>query len=348
MQQKLRVGIVGFGFMGKSHLAIWKKMPNLLPVAICDKHVERVKKDAEKHHIKTYSDVSLMLERENLTIVDICTPPQTHYLIAIEAIKAGCHVIIEKPLTVNTNEAKELIDYAKRTGVKLCVIHNDKFQPGIIDALSYVNAGKIGEVVGACENYLCTRDNPMLVDRNHWCHSLPGGRIGECLPHPVYTLQSILGNDLNVVKALGMKLGPYEWVPFDDLYVVLSNNEGKIGKIYVSFNSPKNETQVKIYGKKCMLDIDLYTRTVVRRSSRAPESKVEKMKENIRNAYQITSSTFNLALRSIIGRLRNGHEVCMRLFVESIIYDKPLPVSFEEAYNNVRIVEQIIEKLKIC
>jgi predicted dehydrogenase len=343
--KRLKIGVVGCGAIANVHLASWLKIRRAQVVALCDLYEQKAREMSKKWGIKSYyTDMQTMILKEKVEIVDICTPPQSHHSLIIQAAKLGCNILVEKPLTVTSKEAKEVVDAVKIAGVKLCTVHNDKFQPGAIHMISRVKRGEIGKVIGFHQEYLGTNSNPMLLDKNHWCHTLPGGRIGECLPHPIYMLQTFLGNDLRVKAVATMKLGTFEWVPYDELYAVLCNEEGSVGTIHVSFNSPKNTNIIRVYGERGVLETNLYTRTVVKSSIIAPETKNEKMLENVRTAMQILGVTIKLGALSTLGRLRNGHEACISTFIDSILQDRDLPVSLEEAYNNVRICEEIVRR----
>ena len=108
-------------------------------------------------------------------------------------------------------------------------------------------------------------DDPMFANKNHWCHSLPAGRLGEMLAHPIYIMQAILGQ-LKVRSVQAMTLGSYPWVRFDELRVSLDANKGS-ASIYASFNSFRADVLIDIYGTQGMLQIDLDSDTLVQLKS---------------------------------------------------------------------------------
>src|SRR4030042_206900 len=100
MVRPLRVGIVGCGFIAQTqHIPSLLKIKDVEIAAICDMNEDLAKRVAERFHIdRYYTDFSEMLERERVKMVDICTSPQTHVALSLQAMKGGCHVLMEKPI----------------------------------------------------------------------------------------------------------------------------------------------------------------------------------------------------------------------------------------------------------
>jgi len=190
----LKIGVVGGGHIVKHrHIPIFKKMKDVKVSAICDKQESIARSVAEQFGIKHYyTNLSNMLKEEEFDVVDICTPPQTHVSLTIEAMEAGCHVLIEKPMALNVKEVDEMFRVSKRENVKLCVVHQNLFNPAVQKAKHLVDAGVVGDLISVDVGTFVRRDNYMCLNSKHWCHTLPGGIFFEILPHPVYLLQAFL------------------------------------------------------------------------------------------------------------------------------------------------------------
>lgn len=188
------MGIVGCGQAGEFHFNAWRSIG--IPIAaVCDANKDAAMQAAEKWKIPSYyTELSKMLQSENLFAVSICSPPQFHADQAIEALKSDCHVVVEKPFTVTTKEANKVMNALQGSSPKLTVIHNQLYEPSILHAMKQIKAGAIGKVIGMNVGLLHSKDERMAANNSHWCHKLPGGRFGEILPHPVYLLQAVLGN----------------------------------------------------------------------------------------------------------------------------------------------------------
>ena len=124
---KLRIGLVGAGRIAtESHLPVLKTLDNVDVVALCDQNVRLAKEVASRFEIKNvFADLEDMLTKEKLDLVDICTPPRTHASLSIQAMEAGCHVLVEKPMATSVHEADQMIEISKKHNVKLCVVHQN-------------------------------------------------------------------------------------------------------------------------------------------------------------------------------------------------------------------------------
>ena len=116
---KLRGGIVGCGLVTTlAHLPACRTVKDAEIVAVCDQREEVAAETARRWGIpNAYGDFTRMLAKEKLDFVDICTPPLTHYQLAIQAMEAGLHVLVEKPMATTLSEADEMVAAAKEHGV---------------------------------------------------------------------------------------------------------------------------------------------------------------------------------------------------------------------------------------
>jgi len=337
----MKVGIVGCGDVSGLHVNAWRDMGISVTVA-CDVNEKTAMQFSEKWKIPAcYTDFSRMLKSEDLFAISVCTPPQFHADLAIEALESGAHVVVEKPFTVTTKEAEKVIDALQNSSAKLTVIFSQLFEPSMLRAMKQIRAGAIGRVIGMNVGILHSRDEQMAANKNHWCYKLPGGRFGENLPHPVYLLQAVLGN-LEVKSVYTDKLGHYPWMPFDELRVILEA-DGKFGTIQISFNAPgfqKVDVYTDIYGTGGALQVGIYpvSSLLVTKPGRGImflENITHQAKIGL--AYLSTLLTKGRSPRSF----SVAHALIIKSFVESIRGNRDPLVTPEMGYENVRIVEQI-------
>ena len=344
------VAVIGTGDVAnRVHLPAWKKNSAAHIVALCDTNQERVASMAEQWKIpKYYTQFAELLDSERPTIVDICTPPASHLPLAVQAMGRGCHVLLEKPMAMSIKESEEIVKaYAERKaeGIKLCVIHSLLYESLIPKLRSTLEKG-IGDILGVEINLIDTPDDSMIANPEHWCHKLPGGRFGECLIHPIYLLQDILG-PLQIESLWVTKAGPYPWVPYDELHVTLSSGE-RFGSIYASFNCPRASfPSITIYGKKSILRYE-GSNCSLQSLSHLSSGTLNAGFDNISQVSKLLKSTAENFLRVTSGRLKKGHEVIFRLFLDSIINNRelPLPLTPEEAYQANKTYLQALERLE--
>lgn len=340
----LKVAIVGCGHVANYHLAGWTEIARRAQViAVCDVDEKAAKNVVERWNIpRYYTEFSEVLERENISVVDICTPPQTHKPLAIQAMESGCHVLLEKPMTMTSKEAEDIVRSQKRNGVKLGVVHNWLFEPAMLRARSVVKSGRLGDIIGIHVESLSTKDDSMAAIKQHWCHKLPGGRFGEMLAHPIYTLQHFIGR-LDIENISTAKIGDYPWMSCDELQATFRSGN-KLGTVYASFNSPREAILVTIYGKKSILRVDIFAQTITE-LPRIATNKFAISFDVLRQASQLLASTVKNVSKMIFHRSMHGHEVYIRSFVNSLIENKRLPVTVEDAYEVVKVLEEVCKRI---
>jgi len=158
----LRVGIVGFGFMGRTHYRCWKDIDDAKVVAICDTNpnivkdmekavgnIERATGTIDLGGVELYAEFDRMLENANLDVVSITLPTYLHAEYSINALAAGAHVLCEKPMALNVKDCDRMIKAAKRSGKVLQIGHCVRFWPEYAETKRIVDSGKYGRVIAA-------------------------------------------------------------------------------------------------------------------------------------------------------------------------------------------------------
>ncbi|HEY3281619.1 MAG TPA: Gfo/Idh/MocA family oxidoreductase, partial [Armatimonadota bacterium] len=147
----LKVGIVGLRGIGNQHADCHAKDPLADLVAVCDIVKERAEETAKKHGVRAYTTLAEMLRNEDLDIVDVTTGGYEngswHYEPAMEAMAAGKHVLVEKPISNQVTEAREMVATAAQKGVYLGCNLNHFFTPPAEKADDYMKQGHVGELV---------------------------------------------------------------------------------------------------------------------------------------------------------------------------------------------------------
>src|SRR3972149_4024255 len=161
----MKIGIVGCGLNSDYHINFAKAYPGAEIVGVVDKNKEHAQECAEKYDIKDiFSSIGDLVKHARPNVIHILTPPKTHFPLAKEAIEAGCHVLVEKPFTLNMKEAKTLYELADRHGVKLCTMHNHFFDPCMAKADEIVKSGGAGKIINVESYYGLNTMIPALRD----------------------------------------------------------------------------------------------------------------------------------------------------------------------------------------
>jgi len=150
MADKVRIGIIGCGGIANGkHMPSLKKLPNVEMVAFCDLVIERAEKAAAQYGIagaKTYTDYKELLKDKTIDVVHVLTPNRAHSFITVDALDAGKHVMCEKPMAINSVEAKKMVDAAKRSGKKLTIGYQNRQNPHSLYLKKEALDGTFGDI----------------------------------------------------------------------------------------------------------------------------------------------------------------------------------------------------------
>lgn len=164
MGKRLKVGIIGCGGIGvNKHMKSLAKISEVEMVAFCDTNSENAEKAAEDfgtRDAKFYTDYKKLLSDNVLDVVHVCTPNNTHSVITVDALEAGCHVMCEKPMAKTVEGARAMVEAAKRTGKKLTIGYQNRFRQDSIYLKKACEQGDLGEIYFAKAHALRRRAVP--------------------------------------------------------------------------------------------------------------------------------------------------------------------------------------------
>ena len=144
----IRTAIIGTGFMGRVHLEAARRVEFVEPAAIAGRNAEAARRLGAAFSIPSIvTDYHDILRDPSIAAVHICTPNAQHFPMAKDALQAGKHVLCEKPLATNTDEAEELVALAARQGLRNCVCHNLRYYPMVQQMHRLCEAGDLGEIL---------------------------------------------------------------------------------------------------------------------------------------------------------------------------------------------------------
>ena len=147
---KVRIGIIGCGGIANGkHMPSLKKLPDVEMVAFCDIVEERAQKAAREYGVegaKVYTDYKELLKDKTIDVVHVLTPNKQHSFITVDALEAGKHVMCEKPMAINSAEAKKMLDAAHRTGKKLTIGYQSRFRQDSMYLKKVCENGELGDI----------------------------------------------------------------------------------------------------------------------------------------------------------------------------------------------------------
>lgn len=347
----MKVGIVGGGQIATVHIPYVRSHPGAEVVGLADTNEARAAGTTARFGItSTCRTLTELLERHRPDVVHIVTPPQTHAALAIEAMEAGCHVFVEKPMAVDLEQAEAMEAAARRRGVKLCVDHNHLFDPALVEARSMLAKGTIGQLVSVetFEGFsLGTPDNPYVQPgaAAHWVHELPGGIFQNLAPHPVYLMLAFLDPPKSL-HAVAQKTGRVPTSFADELRVLVSADNG-LGCFMVSLSIQPFMKYVNVYGTEGTIRVNLSTNSLTLARNRDLPRALARGMLGVDEAVQLVQGTVANAYQVARGRLRPypGMGALIREFYRSIEDDRPAPVDGEAGREVVRVLDLVWEQI---
>lgn len=209
--ERVRVGIVGVG-IGSHHAAGYSKLPNVEIAAFCDIDSERAQRAADRFGVKRiFTDYEAMLSEEKLDAVSVCTPNALHAPVAIAALKAGCHVLCEKPLSVNAEEGAKIVEAARKAKGKFMIGMNNRFRGDTQVLRKYIDAGELGDIYYARCGWVRRNGIPGMGSWFTRKDMSGGGPLVDIGVHALDVTLYLMGNP-KPVSAFGAtfaKFGPF-------------------------------------------------------------------------------------------------------------------------------------------
>lgn len=336
----LAVGVIGAGWVASArHIPSFLRDGRVRVEALLDPSRERAEEIARRHHIPhAYRGLPEFLTH-GLDVVSICTPPWTHAPLAIEALRRGCHVLVEKPMAMSAEEALQMIEAAQESGASLCVAHNFLFSRSMNKALLLLGSGQVGEVQHAIALQLSSPQRRLPA----WYPDLPGGLFFDEAPHMVYLLRRFLG-DLSVRQAWGQEAPPGVGQRLDRVEARLGSARGS-ADLSMSFRSPVSEWLLTVIGTRLVLVLDIFRDILVVQKPDGAHGTGDVLKSSLRAFWQAAAGFATSGALFSTGRLLYGHETLVRRFLDSIIDGAPQPVTPEEGMAVVQTMESILEQV---
>jgi len=330
------------------HISALQEIEALKIGAICDRDEWRAQEVANlAGGANVYGDLATLLQEERPDAIHVLTPPETHAELAIQAMEAGCHVLVEKPMALSLQEADSMIAAARQNQVTLCTNHNYLFKPSIVKARQLVERGAIGRVVyvqgyyglsGEANSYAGT------AGRSHWAWRLPGGAFTDFLPHLIY-LQLAFLQQVDSVAGVTLVQGGRAGKPTTELTVLLQGS-GASGTMVISMQAKPYAKFVDIYGTEGIVHADLVREVcTIHREWHVPHM-LSKMLFSLEDSVQLVSGTATNTVKVALGRLKNmpGLHSLVREFYASLQNNREPPVPAEEGRKMVEVLEMVWAK----
>ena len=264
-EKKVRVGLIGLGSISYAHEAGYSELgEDCQIVALCDINEEEVNNRIGMYAgAKGYTRYQELLDNPSVDMVDITVPHVMHYEIAKAALEKGKHVLVEKPITVISSQAEELIALAKQKGLKFSVAENTHFVTAYLKAEEILKQGLLGDI-WSVRTLIAGSEAYRIKDPNLWHGKAPyGGVILDSSVHNFYLFKWLFGGVKDVL-GFASKIIPEGEMEDNGLILGhLANGAEFLLHTSCTFEIPWTE-RVEIYGSQGGMIIDQLADPVVK------------------------------------------------------------------------------------
>jgi len=326
----LRIGIAGVGHLGKIHAKLWKEVEGVTVMGIYDANPDAATAVSNDIGIPKFDDYSSFLQQVDALSIVTSTP--SHYAIAKEAIVAGKHVLIEKPITTTTEQAEELITLAKKHSVKIQVGHIERFNPALL----------------AAEPYL---DDPRFFESHRMAQFQPRGSdvavVLDLMIHDIDVILSLVKSPVRSIDASGVAVVSEE---LDIANARIKFENGAVANVTASRISQTPMRKLRIFAKEAYLSLDFGTKSVdvFRLESGSGGEGAAHHAGLTMKLGQIEKGNVprNIIYEKPTVRDLNPLKFELEIFRDAIVHDTTPLVSGVDGLNALRVAEMILKAIE--
>ena len=247
---KVNVGVIGCGFWGKNHVRVFNEIENCRLIAVADIESQRARLLGEQYRVDWHVDPLKVIENPAVDFISICTPTTTHATLALDAIKAGKHVLAEKPMTSTSKEAKQVISAARKTNVYVMVGFIERFNPAVQLAEQMILENKIGTPVLASAKRV-----------SRWPIRIGDvGVVKDLAIHDIDLICHIFQNQVTQVFAsAGSLMHSHE----DYANIMIQFKKGKSAFIEANWLTPRKIRRLIVTGTEGIIQVEYITQEVI-------------------------------------------------------------------------------------
>ena len=245
--KKLGVAVIGTGFWGRNHARVFKELEETELLAVCDINAERAKNVAKQFGVRAYTSMGKLLKRKDIEAVSNCVWSLNLAKETLKALKAGKHVLVEKPMATNVKQAEKLLETAEEEGLHLSVGFLMRFIPGIQHMKNAIEDKTIGNLVCATAKRV-----------SEWPERIGDvGVVKDTAIHDIDIIRYFFGEEPIAVYA---KTGSMKYKKFEDYaQIMLTFEGGKSAFIESNWLTPYKTRTLVVTGSKAIMKLDYIT-----------------------------------------------------------------------------------------
>ncbi len=320
-EKRLKIGVFGAGHLGRIHIRLILELSDLYEfIGFYDPSDESAEKAITEFKVSRWDDMQALIDA--CDCVDVVAPTLYHFDIASKAIRSSKHAFIEKPLAETTEQAKSLLDLSREAGVIVQVGHVERFNPAFRAAEPLIIKPMFFEI------HRLAQYNPRGTDVSV---------ILDLMIHDLDIVLSCVNSTIRRISASGVSV--VSKTP-DITSVRIEFDNGCVANLTASRMSLNNMRKARIFQKTGYLTIDYLNQSVDQIMITPKDQEAPSM-----FSFELNDEVNLSALKPEITK-SNAIQEELRSFYHSIVHNKPVVVSIDDAYRALDVAYQIIDKLK--
>jgi predicted dehydrogenase len=320
----MRVAVIGVGSMGFNHLRVYSELEGVQLAGVSDVSPERLKAIADRFAVSTYSDYRELFEKEKPEAVSITVPTSDHEEVATFALKAGAHILVEKPIAATVDEGKRIIALAKETKRQLMIGHIIRFNPAIQSLKNRLDNGDLGRIF----QIFCRRAGPFPA------RIRDVGVVIDLAPHDVDIMRFLTG--LNPMRVYAETEQQIHTNHEDLLFGLLRFPGGLTAALELNWLTPKKIRETLVLGEKGLFYVDDLLQDLFFYENAQASGELWSPLNTLRGVSEGPMTRFELQKQEPL-------KAELKAFLQAIESGTPVPVSGEDGLEALRLSLALVE-----
>jgi len=323
--EKLNVGVIGVGHLGKLHAKMFTQIPNSNLVGVFDLNTAQAEKIADEFNTAAFTSIDELLEKVNA--VSIAATTSAHYEVAKKCFEKNIHVFVEKPITATIEQGEELVKVAKEKNLKFQIGHIERFNPGLLSLESFIS-------------------DPMFIQSDRLSQFNPRGTdvavVLDLMIHDIDIILSFIKSEVKQIDANGVAVVS-DHIDIANARIQFEN--GAVANVTASRISQKKMRKMRIFQKDHYISLDFVTGA----------SEIYRLLPVDQPALPTSISFGEIGVGNKKKRLIyeqpeikevNALNYELQLFVDAVLNDKKIIVTGEDGLRALKVAETIIQKIE--
>ncbi len=324
--EKLNIGVIGTGHLGKLHTKLLSEIDNANLVGIYDANPDQAKSVEKELNVKSFEKLDDLLR--NINAVSIAATTTAHYELAKYCFEKNVHVIIEKPITATIPQAEDLVKISKEKNLKLQVGHIERFNPALVSMEELIN-------------------DPMFIQTDRLAQFNPRGTdvavVLDLMIHDIDIILSLVKSEVKDIKANGV---PVVSDNIDIANARIEFENGAVANVTASRISQKKMRKMRIFQRDCYLALD-FTTGISDVYRLLPVEKEFDQSYISFGEIGVGEKKKRLVYSQPEHQEINALKYELQLFVDAVINGKELVVSGEDGLRALKVAERILNQIEL-